>query len=133
MKKIIKLLAVTLLAVSMLVTPVMASEVCSLSDGTACDIWLFYDKLGHWDACVNHRDAKGNVTIVGEVKAHEFEEGICTVCNVKESQGVGGYSYLFVFIVVVGISFLIPMRMQRSFKKNNFEERPFGLDKYRKF
>ena len=133
MKRFISLLAAVLLSVSMLTTTVMASETCSLSDGTPCDIWHFYNKSGHWDACVNHRDAKGNDTLVGEVKAHEFEEGICTVCGVEESQGVGGYSYLFVFIVVVGISFLIPMRMQRNFKKNNFEERPFGLDKYRKF
>ena len=124
---------VVLLVATMLVTPVMASETCDLSDGTPCDIWMFHNQEGHWRACVNHCDEKGNDTIVGEAEEHTFEEGVCTVCEVKESKGVGAYSYLFVFIVVVGLSALIPMRMQKSFKKNNFEERPFGLDKYRKF
>ncbi len=133
MKKILKLFVVTLLAAVMFVTPVMASDVCQLSDGTACEIWMFHNQTGHWNACVNHRDAKGNDTVVGEVETHDFVEGVCTVCEAKESQETGLYSYLFVFIVVVGISLLIPMRMQNSFKKNNFEERPFGLDKYRKF
>ena len=133
MKKILHMIVAVMLMALMLVTPVMASETCELSDGTACDIWMFHNNEGHWRACVNHRDEKGNDTIMGEAEEHIFEEGVCTVCEAKESKGAGAYSYLFVFIVVVGLSALIPMRMQKSFKKNNFEERPFGLDKYRRF
>ena len=133
MKKIIHIIVTVMLMTTMLVMPASANEVCDLNDGTDCEIWWFYDAEGHWRACVNHRDEKGADTVVSEKEAHVFEEGICTICESKESKGVGVYSYIFVFIVVVGLSFLIPMRMHKNFKKNNFEERPFGLDKFRKF
>lgn len=133
MKKFKHILITTLVLCAMLIMPVMASETCDLSDGTECEIWWMYDAEGHWRACVNHRDSKGNDTPVSVKEEHIFEDGYCTVCEAKEPKGVGTYSYLFVFIVVVGLSALIPMRMQKSFKKNNFEERPFGLDKYRRF
>ncbi len=133
MKKGISLLLAALLMMSVFVTPVMASETCDLSDGTDCEIWWMYDKTEHWRACVNHRDQNGTDTPVSEKEAHTYEEGICTICGMKEVKGVGMYSYLFVFIVVLAVSLLIPMKMQRSFKKNKFDERPFGLDKFRKF
>ena len=133
MKKIISLLLTVALVLAVFVTPVMANEICELSDGTECEIWWMYNNEVHWRACVNHRDEKGNDTLVSEVEAHTFEDGICTVCERKEVKGAGAYSYLFVFIVVLGLGLMITTRMQKSFKKNNFEERPFGLDKYRKF
>ena len=133
MKKIISILLAAVFMMSVFVTPVMASEACELSDGTECEIWWMYDKAEHWRACVNHRDAKQNDTPVSEREAHTFEEGICTVCEFKEVKGVGMYSYVFVFVVVLGVGMLVITRMNKGFKKNNFEEHPFGLDKYRKF
>lgn len=133
MKKSISLLLAIMLTLSVFVTSVMANETCDLADETECDIWWMYDAEGHWRACVNHRDPKGNDTPVSVKEAHVYEDGYCTICEAKESKGAGVYSYLFVFIIVVGLSIMIPMRMQKNFKKNNFEERPFGLDKYRKF
>ncbi len=133
MKKIISLVLAIVLVLAVFVTPVMASEVCELSDGTECEIWWMYNKTEHWRACVNHRDQKGNDAPITEREPHTFEDGICTICEAKEVKGVGMYSYLFVFIVVLAVSLLIPMKMQRSFKKNKFDEHPFGLDKYRKF
>lgn len=133
MKKFRHILIMILVLCTVLVTPVIASETCDLSDGTDCEIWWMYDAEGHWRACVNHRDQNGNDTPVTVKEAHVFEDGACTICEAKESKGASMYSYLFVFVVVVGLSTLIPMRAQKSFKKNNFEERPFGLDKFRKF
>lgn len=133
MKKSISLLLAIMLTLSVFVTPVMASETCDLSDGTECEIWWMYNNEAHWRACVNHHDEKGNDMPVSEVEPHTFEDGICTVCEREEVKGAGTYSYIFVFVVVLGLGLMITTRMQKSFKKNNFEERPFGLDKYRRF
>lgn len=135
MKKIIGLFVAVLLSISMLVITVSADEKCTLAENGAegkCEIWWMFNEEGHWRACVEHRDAQGNDTVVSESEAHEFTDGICTVCEAKETKGIGMYSYLFVFIVVFAISFLIPLKKNRSFKKNKFDEHPFGLDKFRR-
>ncbi|MBQ8804478.1 MAG: hypothetical protein IJZ53_12650 [Tyzzerella sp.] len=136
MKKIIGLFVAVLLSISMVVITVSADEKCTLAANGAegeCEIWWMFNAEGHWRACVEHRDASGNDTVVTEMESHEFVDGVCTVCEMKEIKGVGIYSYIFVFIVVVALGFLIPFKKNRSFKKNKFDEHPFGLDKFRKF
>lgn len=136
MKKIFRLFLVVLISVSMLVITVSADEKCSLAVNGAkgkCEIWWMFNTEGHWRACVEHRDASGNDTVVTDVESHEFVGSVCTVCEMKETKGVGLYSYIFVFIVVVALGFLIPFKKNRDFKKNKFDEHPFGLDKFKKF
>lgn len=142
MKKYTRLFTAILLAVMMFSMTVMGSEaedtvsndeICSYAkDGETCEIWWFYNHKEHWRACVTHDNEAGKDVPVSENEPHEFQDGICTVCGTKETKGNGFTSYIFVFLVVAAVSLLVPMKMQRSFKKNKFDEHPFGLDKFRK-
>lgn len=139
MKRYISLLVTILFAVLLSSTIAMASEtsdnatddmeVCSLADGEKdCEIWWFYNAEEHWRACVEHRDSHGNDTVTSDTEPHEFVDGVCAVCEAKETAGIGGMSYIFVILIVVAIGMMISFK----YKRNTMEATTFGLDKFRK-
>ena len=110
-----------------------ASETCEYAtDGEACEIWYFYNEENHWRACVNHDDVYGNDAAVSEEEAHTFEEGKCTVCDMKESKGSFTMSYWIVFVAVGIAGLFATARARTTFKNAKLDQTPFGLDKYKR-
>lgn len=134
MKKISKFLAVLLMAVSLFSMTAFANETCALAESQegACEIWWMYDNEQHWRACVAHRDAAGNDTVVSEPVAHEFEDGFCSVCGREEVTGfVAERGYWILIVAIAGVGYIIISRF-RSPKLGRDDVTTFGLDKYKK-
>ncbi len=135
MKRVSKFLAVLLAAFSLISMTALASENCSLAetqDGD-CEIWWMYDNEQHWRACVNHRDSAGNDTVVSEPEAHDFVDGVCTVCGREEVTGFLATSGYWIIIVMVAGAGIIIVNRYRSPKLRSDEVTTFGLDKFKKF
>lgn len=135
MKRFGKFLAIIIAAVSIMSMTVFANETCSLAEtaGGSCEIWWMFDNNQHWRACVAHRDSAGNDTIVTEPVAHEFKDGICTVCERPEPSGfLMQQSYWVVIAAVAGMGYFIVMKYKPK-KLGRDEVTTFGLDKFRKF
>ena len=135
MRRFGKLLAMILVAVSLMSMTAFADETCYLAESSegACDIWWMYDNKQHWRACVAHRDQAGNDTIVSEAEAHEFVDGICSVFEREEVTGfLAESSYWIIIVLVAGIGYMIVTRY-RSPKLGRDDVTTFGLDKYKKF
>ena len=135
MKRFVKFLAVVLSVVSMLSMTAFANETCSMAESSEepCEIWWVYDKEYHWRACVNHKNASGNDTVITAPEEHEFVDGICTVCERPEAKGfIAESGYWIVFLVVAGVGFMIVMRYKPK-KLGRDEMTTFGLDKFKKF
>lgn len=135
MKRFGKFLAVLLMAVSICSMTAFADETCALAETMEgeCEIWWMYDNTQHWRACVNHRDQVGNDTIVSEPEAHEFVEGVCTVCEREEVTGfLAERSYWIIIVIVAGLGYMIVTKY-RSPKLGRDDVTTFGLDKYKKF
>jgi len=135
MKKFGKFLGVLLVAVFLMSMTAFANETCTLA-GTQegeCEIWWMYDNAKHWRACVNHRDKAGNDTLVSEPEAHEFVDGICTVCEKEESKGfVAEKAYWIIIVLVAGVGYII-VSIYKSPKLGRNDVTTFGLDKFKKF
>ena len=135
MKRFGKFLVVLLMAVSICSMTAFANETCALAETMEgeCEIWWMYDNTQHWRACVNHRNQAGNDTIVTEPEAHEFVDGVCTVCEREEVTGfLAERSYWIIIVIVAGLGYMIVMKY-RSPKLGRDDVTTFGLDKYKKF
>ena len=135
MKRVSKFLAAILITISLFSMTAFANETCALAESseTPCEIWWMFNNEMHWRACVNHRDSAGNDTRVTEAEAHEFVDGICSVCEHKESSGfVSEQAYWIIIVMVAGIGYVIVLRYKPK-KLGRDEVTTFGLDKYKKF
>ena len=134
MKRFGKFLAVMITALTLFSMTALANETCSLAErqGGECEIWWMFDNQQHWRACVAHRDAAGDDTIVSEPEAHDFVDGICTVCGREEVTGFfAEKGYWIIIIAVAGVGFIIISRY-KSPKLGRDEATTFGLDKFKK-
>ena len=107
MKRVVGLIMIVTLALSVLVTPVMASE--SMDD-------LENEKME-----ASNEESEPVITVGAETETGE-----------EQSSG-GILKFVILFALMIGISLLRPFLMQRSLRKNYYDERVWGLDKHRKF
>lgn len=134
MKRFGKFLAAILAAVTLFSMTAFANETCSLAETQegACEIWWMFDNEQHWRACVTHRDRAGNDAIVSSPEAHEFVDGVCTVCEREEVTGfVAEKGYWIVIVVIAGVGYIIVSRY-KSPKLGRDDVTTFGLDKFKK-
>ena len=133
MKKYWSFLAVLFVMVMLCAGTAFANETCEYAtDGTACEIWYFYDNEYHWQACVNHKDVYGNDAKISEAEEHTFEEGKCSVCDAKETKGSSRMYYYIVLIIVGMLGLFASARSRTTFKDAKLDQRPFALDKFKK-
>ena len=107
MKRIFGFIMMVTLALSVLVTPVMASE--SLDD-------LENEKIES-----SNEEGEPVITVGAE-----------TETGTEQPSG-GILKFVILFALMIGISLLRPFLMQRSLRRNYYDERVWGLDKRRKF